>query len=70
MYPREYIMYRRSHSHAPILVNSYERVAIGAMVSDVLMRIADGMTERDDGAGVNLLAKVGVAIPLAMCVIL
>lgn len=56
MYPREYIIYRRSYSHAPILVNSYERVLLQAgeegvkegnrrLLSDVLARIADGMTE-------------------------
>lgn len=57
MYPLEYIIYRRSYSHAPILVNSYERVLLQAgeeggleegnrrLLSDVLARIADGMTE-------------------------
>lgn len=48
MYPREYIMYS-TYSHAAILVNSYERVLLqvrgNRRLSDVLTRIADGMTE-------------------------
>lgn len=61
----------RSYSHVPIPVNSYERVLLQGgsnrrLLRDVLARAGWDGVEWDDRAMVDRLAKVGVAIPLAM----